>query len=119
MINQLQSIKEQLFDAPIEVKESFNNIVKYFNSKSRSYDGTGADTEYWIEMFKFINNPNSSKNGPRIVTSSGWMNRYSSKPAKPRKGLKFTGFPLQEFEIIEGPFKTKEEAQKKLDLIKK
>lgn len=34
MIQELQSIKEQLFDAPSEVKEAFNTLVGYFdNSK--------------------------------------------------------------------------------------
>jgi len=31
MHNILQELKEQLFDAPVEVKEAFNSIVSYFD----------------------------------------------------------------------------------------
>jgi len=109
MYNTLNEIKEQLFDAPIDVKEAFNSIVRYFDD----------DSEYWIEEFKFTSNPNSSKNGPRVISTAKWKNRYKTKPANPRKGLVFEGFPLQRMTILEGPFNSKEEAQKKLDSMSK
>lgn len=34
MYSTLQEIKEQLFDAPVEVKEAFNNVVGYFSYKN-------------------------------------------------------------------------------------
>lgn len=33
MIEELQAIKEQLFDAPSEVKSAFNSIVSYFDNR--------------------------------------------------------------------------------------
>jgi len=35
MLEYLKEIKEELFDAPIEVKEAFNELVNYFDLKSR------------------------------------------------------------------------------------
>lgn len=32
LITQLNDVKEQLFDAPTEVKEAFNNVVQYFDN---------------------------------------------------------------------------------------
>jgi len=33
MYTELNKIKEQLFDAPVEVKQAFNSLVEYFDSK--------------------------------------------------------------------------------------
>lgn len=41
MVNQLQNIRERLFDAPREVKESFNNLVQYFDTQYFGKEGKG------------------------------------------------------------------------------
>ena len=37
MVQKLKELREQLFDAPIEVKESFNNLVNYFENKTELF----------------------------------------------------------------------------------
>jgi len=37
MYNTLNEIKEQLFDAPVDVKEAFNSIVEYFDLFKKYY----------------------------------------------------------------------------------
>ena len=103
MLKELQSVKEQLFDAPIEVKESFNNLVKYF-----------ADEKFYV-VHEF------SPMGPGTL-----MVKTDSQIKAREEKYKDNKYPFSKaagsssgWKVKAGPFKTKEEAKAKRDEMKK
>jgi len=50
MYTELQSIKEQLFDAPVEVKKAFNSIVGYFDTEY--FGKAGYDQKKVNELYE-------------------------------------------------------------------
>ena len=70
LFDNIKEIKEQLFDAPVEVKKAFNDVVKYFGTQSedkyvvveikygsvvkvyKKFEGTKAECEKKLEIYE-------------------------------------------------------------------
>lgn len=50
MKEELKNIKEQLFDAPVEVKKAFNQVVEYFDDKEIITVHKRSDGGYTIKV---------------------------------------------------------------------
>jgi len=97
----LQRVKEQLFDAPIEVKEAFNTVVRYFSWFKRD---EGPKEYYIVEVFNAGSTYGGNSIGYRI-------HRIPSE--KPLKIGDKTGSGTQ-WSIIKSAPMTKKAAEKEL-----
>jgi len=75
----LTEIKEQLFDAPVEVKEAFNSIVGYFDTNSDLYEIQALD----LDSGGII----SSRR--RGISKSEVLKSFKEAPANRIKNLKY------------------------------
>ena len=67
LFDNIKEIKEQLFDAPVEVKKAFNDVVKYFGACPE--DGCIQEDPENKGLWMIISNK----------TGEPWKARYESK----------------------------------------
>jgi len=100
MLEYLKEIKEELFDAPVDVKEAFNSIVGWFDDSK----------------FIVIREPRPSyKYYFKVTTESNFIS-HNKKAEASRKGK---GAWMQNWIKMAGPFNTKGEAEKKMSELDK
>lgn len=80
MIHELHSIKEQLFDAPNEIKSAFNEVVSYFDSmidNSNQSDPKISETDYKAiqEFYWYVRNDLCKK--LKSKSNSDWEGTYN------------------------------------------
>jgi len=72
MIEYLKEIKEELFDAPSEVKEAFNTVVSYFDDKEDLYYGVYLG--YEDDRFHRIRGPKTLEEFKKLKKTEDYKN---------------------------------------------
>ena len=69
MKEELKSIKEMLFDAPVEVKQAFNQVVEYFDDNKKFYFVVGVTNEGKVIENYYTSSPNMTNNRQAIFSA--------------------------------------------------
>mgnify|MGYP003088325408 CR=1 FL=1 len=86
LFDNIKEIKEQLFDAPVEVKKAFNDVVKYFSN-----DAQKVRVKSDSDIEKFL-----SELSPEVLVS---VYKGNIKHYIPRGEYVFN----DEYELVKGP----------------